>query len=154
MFFSPSGLSLFLFSSVCSLFFSCLAEREPYDSFSKNVTGWIRVLAARSVFKAYRGVGTEACSAGVVCGWESHPPRRPPSLPCSGPSAPQLIPGSLHRYRSALASHQRTKKCSPPLVACQSLPLLLVSTICCGGVVVLSLYFCSLFVSNRLQMAF
>lgn len=58
----------------------------------------------------------------------NHIPARPPpalSLPCSGPSAPRLIPGSLHRYRSALAPHQRAKKCSPPLVACQSLPPLI-----------------------------
>ena len=47
------------------------------------------------------------------------PPPSPPALPlpCSGPSAPRLIPGSLHRYRSALASHQRAKKSSPPFLS-------------------------------------
>lgn len=47
-------------------------------------------------------------------------------LPCSCPSAAQLIPGSLQRHRSHLAAHQRAKKsplapsslllfCHPPL---------------------------------------
>lgn len=48
--------------------------------------------------------------------WLSPSPSALP-LPCSGPSAPRLIPGSLHRYRSALASHQRAKKSSPPFLS-------------------------------------
>lgn len=91
-------------------------------------------LAVHSVvdFKVYSGVGSDAYSNGVCC-WESvysstSPPA--PSLPCSSPSAPQLIPGSLHCYRSVLASHQRAEKSSPPFLTCQSLPLLYPSIIC------------------------
>lgn len=141
-------IKLVFFFLLFAHFFSCLTERELCDGFSNNVPGWIRVFAARSgpSLRCTQVLVLKPAALVLFAVGNHIIPPPTPSLPCSGPSAPQLIPGSLHRYRSALASHQRAKKCSPPLVACQSLPLLLASTICCP----FSSFFC-LFVSHRLH---
>lgn len=83
-------------------------------------------------FQPYSGGASDASAAASVCCGESNPrrcspppPSPPPHPPLSslptgprrGPSAPRLIPGSLQRYRSALASHQRAHKSSPPFLS-------------------------------------